>query len=266
MKILEKLLFWVLVLTAANVTVAQDNSAAALAKKAQNPIASMMSLPIQSNIDFDWGPDSETFAVTNIQPVLPFKLNDNWNLVTRTILPIVSQPGLTPGQDRKWGTSDTVFTAFFVPSDSGDWTWGVGPVVQLPTTSNSRLGKDEWGAGISAVALTMPGKWVIGGLISNLWGISEDPGDEINMLTFQPFVNYNIRNGLYLTFSPIITANWEASSGQKWTIPIGGGVGKIFKIGSQAMNAQVAYYHNLEKPDITGDWSIRLQLQFMFPK
>ena len=111
----------------------------------------------------------------------------------------------------------------------------------------------------------MPGKWVIGGLISNLWGISEDPGDEINMLTFQPFVNYNIRNGLYLTFSPIITANWEASSGQKWTIPICG-VGKIFKIGSQAMNAQVAYYHNLEKPDITGDWSIRLQLQFMFPK
>ena len=143
MKIIEKLLFGMLVLTAANVTVAQDNSAAALAKKAQNPIASMMSLPIQSNIDFDWGPDSETFAVTNIQPVLPFKLNDNWSLVTRTILPIVSQPGLTPQQDRKWGTSDTVFTAFFVPSDSGDWTWGAGPVVQLPTTSNSRLGKDE---------------------------------------------------------------------------------------------------------------------------
>jgi len=88
----------------------------------------------------------------------------------------------------------------------------------------------------------------------------------INMLTFQPFVNYNIKNGLYLTFSPIITANWEASSGQKWTVPIGGGVGKIFKIGSQAINAQASYYHNLEKPDITGDWSIRLQLQFMFPK
>ena len=101
---------------------AQGKSASDLAKAAQNPIASMISLPIQSNINFDWGPQGETFAVTNIQPVLPFTLSDDWNLVTRTILPIVSQPGLTPGQDRKWGTSDTLFTAFFVPADSGDWT------------------------------------------------------------------------------------------------------------------------------------------------
>jgi hypothetical protein len=245
---------------------AQEASASELAKAAQNPIASLISVPIQSNIDFDWGPNSDTFAVTNIQPVLPFKLNDDWNLVTRTILPIVSQPGLTPGQSRKWGTSDTLFTAFFVPADSGAWTWGVGPVVQLPTTSNSRLGKDEWGAGISAVALTMPGRWVVGGLVSNLWGISEDPGNEINSFTFQPFVNYNFEKGWYFTFSPIITANWEAASGQRWTVPIGAGFGKIFKIGSQAMNAQAHYYYNIEKPDITGDWSIRLQLQFMFPK
>ena len=266
MKTIHRFLLGLFSLAMVNLAVAQDESASELAKKAQNPIASMISVPIQSNIDFDWGPNSDTFAVTNIQPVLPFKLNDNWNLVTRTILPIVSQPGLAPGQGRKWGTSDTLFTAFFVPAESGDWTWGVGPVIQLPTTSNSRLGKDEWGAGVSAVALTMPGIWVVGGLVSNLWGISEDPGNEINSLTFQPFVNYNIKNGLYLSFSPIITANWEASSGQKWTVPIGGGVGKIFKIGSQAMNAQAHYYYNIKKPDITGDWSIRLQLQFMFPK
>ena len=212
------------------------------------------------------GPEGDTFAVTNIQPVLPFRLNDDWNLVTRTILPIVSQPGLTPEQDRKWGTGDTLFTAFFVPADSGDWTWGVGPVVQLPTTSNERLGKDEWGAGLSAVALTMPGRWVVGGLVSNVWGIDEDPGDDINLFTFQPFVNYNFDKGWYLTFSPIITADWEAPSGQEWTVPLGGGIGKIFKIGSQAMNAQVHYYYNVEKPDFVGDSSIRLQLQFMFPK
>lgn len=245
---------------------AQEASAEELAKAAQNPIASMISVPIQSNIDPDWGPNGDTFAVTNIQPVLPFTISDDWNLVTRTILPIVSQPGLTPDQGRKWGTSDALFTAFFVPNDSGAWTWGVGPMVQLPTTSNSRLGKREWGAGVSAVALTMPGRWVVGGLISNLWGISEDPGDEINQFTFQPFVNYNFDKGWYFTFSPIISANWEGSSGQKWTVPLGGGIGKIFKIGGQALNAQAHYYYNVEKPDITGDYSIRLQLQFMFPR
>lgn len=266
MKILNYLLPVLLVLAASNLAVAQENTAEVLAKEAQNPIASMISLPIQSNIDFDWGPNSDTFAVTNIQPVIPFKLNDDWNLVTRTILPVVSMPGVTPGQSRKWGTSDMLFTSFFVPADSGDWTWGVGPMVQLPTTSNDRLGKDEWGAGASFIALTMPGRWVMGGMVSNLWGISEDPGDEINLLTFQPFVNYNLDKGWYLTFSPIITANWEAESDQRWTIPLGGGVGKVFKVGSQAMNAQMQYYYHLRKPDITGDWSIRLQLQFMFPK
>ena len=102
----------------------------------------MISLPIQSNINFDWGPKGETLAVNNIQPVLPFKLNDDWNLVTRTIIPIVYQPGLTPDQDRKWGTGDTLFTAFFVPADTGEWTWGVGPAVQLPTT---KFSVPQWG-------------------------------------------------------------------------------------------------------------------------
>lgn len=262
----RKILVGICALTAINLAGAQEQSASELAKKAQNPIASLISVPIQSNINYDWGPEEGTFAVTNIQPVLPFTLNDDWNVVTRTILPVVSQPGLTPEQDRKWGTSDTLFTAFFVPADSGDWTWGVGPVVQLPTTSNSRLGKDEWGAGASAVALTMPGRWVVGGLVSNVWGIDEDPGNDINLFTFQPFVNYNFDDGWYVTFSPIVTANWEASSGEKWTVPLGGGVGKIFKIGSQAMNAQVHYYYNVEKPDLVGDSNIRLQLQFMFPR
>jgi hypothetical protein len=266
MKQNQKALLVACALATTHLAAAEDQSASELAKAAQNPIASLISVPIQSNINLDWGPEGDTFAVTNIQPVLPFKLNDDWNLVTRTILPIISQPALTSEQGRKWGTGDTVFTAFFVPADSGDWTWGLGPVVQLPTTSDQRLGKNEWGAGLSAVALTMPGRWVVGGLVSNVWGIDEDPGDEINLFTFQPFVNYNFDKGWYLTFSPIVTADWEAPSGQQWTVPIGGGIGKIFKIGSQAMNAQLHYYYNAEKPDIVGDSSIRLQLQFMFPK
>ena len=243
-----------------------DPSQEDLAKAAQNPIASLISVPIQSNNDFDWGPEGEWFNVTNIQPVVPFDLNERWNLVTRTIVPIVSQPGLSPGQDRETGLGDALFTAFFVPKDSGKWTWGVGPAIQLPTASDDRLGTDEWGAGVSFVALTMPGKWVIGGLVSNVWGIDTDPGNGIDLFTLQPFVNYNLAKGWYVTSSPVFTRNAEASSGQEWTVPMGGGAGRVFRIGKQAVNAQGQVFYNLDKPDISGDWGLRLQFQLMFPR
>ena len=244
---------------------AQDDTEA-LAKAVQNPIASLISVPIQSNNDFDWGPQGEWLSVNNVQPVIPFSLNEDWDIVTRTILPIVSQPGLSADQGRETGLGDTLFTAFFVPKNSGSVIWGVGPAIQLPTTTDSRLGKDEWAAGPSIVVLTMPGDWVVGGLVSNIWGISTDPGNDINFFTFQPFVNYNFDGGWYLSSSPIITRDQEAASGQRWTVPIGGGFGRVFRIGSQPVNAQAQLFYNLEKPDIVGDWSLRLQFQFMFPR
>ena len=243
-----------------------EESTGELAKAAQNPIASLISVPIQSNNDFDWGPGGGWFSVNNVQPVVPFKLNDDWNVVTRTILPIITQPEVLPGQGRETGIGDTLFTAFFVPESSGEWTWGVGPAIQLPTASDSRLGRDEWAAGASFVALTMPGRWVVGGLVSNLWGISTAPGNEINFFTLQPFVNYNLDRGWYLVSAPIITADWEASGGNRWTVPLGGGFGRVFAMGRQPVNAQVQAFYNVEKTDIAGDWGLRLQFQLMFPK
>ena len=246
--------------------VAAQESTGELAKAAQNPIASLISVPIQSNNDVDWGPDGELLSINNVQPVLPFDLNEDWSVVTRTILPVISQPGITPGQGRKTGIGDTLFTAFFVPKATGEWTWGVGPAIQLPTASDARLGRDEWAAGASFVALTMPGRWVVGGLVSNIWGIGTDPGNEISLFTLQPFVNYNLDKGWYLTSSPIISADWEASSSERWTVPLGGGFGRIFAIGKQPVNAQMQAFYNIEKPDIAGDWGLRLQFQLMFPK
>ena len=112
--------------------------------------------------------------------------------------------------------------------------------------------------------LTMQGPWVIGSLVSNVWDIDGDT--EINIFSWQYFVNYNMDDGWYLTTSPLVTANWEADGGDKWTVPVGGGIGKIFRIAKQPMNAQFQYFYNIEKPDQVGDWSIRMQLQFMFPK
>ena len=239
-----------------------------LARAAQNPIATMISVPFQNNTNFEFGPREKTQHIMNIQPVLPFKLNDDWNLVTRTIVPVISQPGFTPGQDRKNGLGDTVFTAFFVPNDTGLWTWGVGPAVLLPTATDDRLGAQEWGAGPSAVFLTMQGPWVAGSLFSNVWSFSHDDSDDkVNLFTWQPFLNYNMDDGWYLTSSPIVTANWEADSDHTWTVPLGGGLGRVFRVGEQNLNAQMSAYYNVEKPDDFGpQWQLRMQLVFLFPK
>ncbi len=207
---------------------------------------------------------SDQQNILNIQPVWPFELNEDWNLITRTILPVVSQPAFTPAQDREFGLGDTVFTAFFSPKDSGEWIWGVGPALLLPTSTDDRLGAGEWGAGPSAVVLTIRGPWVVGSLFSNVWSFTGD--EQVNLFTWQPFVNYNLDDGWYLTSIPLITANWEADSSDTWTVPLGGGVGKVFRIGKQPMNVSAAAYYNVAKPDFGADWQMRFQVQFLFPK
>jgi hypothetical protein len=232
-----------------------ENAQEELARAAQNPVASMIS-----------GPQEKTQNILNIQPVWPFVLNDNWNLITRTIVPVVSQPETAPGTDRDNGIGDTTFTAFLSPRNSGKLIWGVGPVLLIPTNTDDRLGPDKWGAGPSVVALTMPGNWVVGSLFSNVWSFAGSGDDDVNLFTWQYFVNYNMADGWYLVSSPIITANWEADSGDEWTIPFGGGIGKIFRIGKQPMNFQTQAFYNVEKPDNGADWQLRVQLQFLFPK
>jgi hypothetical protein len=236
-----------------------------LAKKAQNPISNMISLPFQNNINTGIGPNDETQNILNIQPVLPFSLNDDWNLITRTILPVISQPDvLTGGNGRKDGLGDLNFTSFFSPADSGKVIWGVGPTFVLPTATDDALGADKWDAGASLVVLTMPGNWVVGSLFSQIWSFAGDGPQDVSLFTWQYFVNYNLPNKWYLTSAPIVTANFEANSDNRWTVPLGGGVGKVFKIGDQPINAQLSAYKNVVAPDLGADWQIRVQLQFLF--
>ena len=238
----------------------------ALAKAAQNPIASMISLPFQNNTNLNIGPNDETQNILNIQPVWPFAINDDWNVITRTIIPVVSQPDIFTGEGRVNGIGDTVFTAFLSPSAPSEITWGAGPVILMPTATDDTLGQDTWAAGISAIILAMPGKFVVGSHISNMWSFGGGDAD-INLFTLQPFVNYNMADGWYLVSAPIITANWEADDDHKWTVPLGGGVGKIFKIGKQPINAQLSLYNNVITPDDYGaDWQVRAQFQLLFPK
>jgi hypothetical protein len=245
---------------------AASDDTAALAKQAQNPIANLISLPFQNNTTFDNDPQGEARNVLNIQPVWPFQLGEHVNLITRTILPVESQPGRTPDEGRQSGLGDMTFTGFFSPAKAATVTWGLGPVFLFPTATDDRLGADKWGLGPSFVVLTMPGNWVIGTLVSNVWSVGGSGDQDVNLFTWQYFVNYNLSNGWYLTSSPIMTANWEESSGNKWTVPVGAGVGKIFRIGKQPFNTSAQVFYNVEKPRNVGDWAMRLQVQLMFPK
>jgi hypothetical protein len=247
-------------------TPAYADEKADLAKAAQNPVANMISLPLQYNVNTGIGPRDETQSILNIQPVWPVALNADWNLITRTILPVISQPDIYTGTGREDGLGDINFTAFFSPAKASAVTWGVGPTFVLPTATDDALGADKWSVGASAVVLAMPGKWVVGSLFSNIWSVDGSGANDVNFFTWQYFINYNLANGWYLTTAPVITANWEADSDNTWTVPFGGGAGKIFRIGKQPVNAQISAYNNVEAPVNGPEWQCRFQLQFLFPK
>lgn len=240
----------------------------ALAKQAQNPIANMRSFKFQNNANLGLGPDDSSQNFLNLMPILPFKLTEDILVITRTVVPVVSQPGfLTPqGEGRINGIGDTTFQPFFSPMRS-DVTWGVGPIFLLPTATDDSLCAEKWGAGVSAIMLDSPGRWVYGGIASNVWSTGGTGEKDVNNLSVQYFINYNFDGGWYMMTSPIITADWEADSDHRWTVPFGLGFGKLFKVGGQAMTAQVSGYYNVVTPDDYGaDYQFRAMLMFMFPR
>ncbi len=233
-----------------------------MAAAAQNPLASMISLPFQNNTTFG-GIDGDVLNILNIQPVYPFRLGEDWNLITRTIFPFISAPDPDGGQIN--GLGDTSFTSWFAPSKPvNNITWGIGPVVSIPTATEEAFEADQWGGGASAVAVWIKGKWVAGGLVNNVWGI--DDALEFNKLLFQYFINYNLDSGWYIVSAPTITADWNVTSDERWIIPFGGGAGKVVRIGKMPINLNGQVYYNAEKPDTYGDWTARFQVQLMFPK
>ena len=245
-----------------------------IAEASQNPLTAMYSLPTQNNTYFNMGSDDETKNITNFQPVLPFDLNDDWTLVTRTIMPVVSSPsiGQTP-YERTNGLGDITMTAFFTPKNPGEsgWIWGVGPNFYFPTATDESLGTKKWGIGPAAVALKVHGDWVYGALLTNIWsfaGSGQSAGfEKVNAMTLQPFINYNLSDGWFVASVPIITANWEADSDHRWTVPMGLGVGKAMKLGKIPMTAQIHSYYNVETPDDYGEeWQMRIQVQLLFPR
>ncbi|MFV0238372.1 MAG: neuromedin U [Flavobacteriales bacterium] len=254
------LTFWILTfLPIIALAQKQTNEGSDLANKIQNPVAELISVPFQNNIDFG---DRNTNTL-NIQPVLPFKINEKWNLITRTIIPVISSP--TEFDNRTNGIGNITLSTLLTPANSSNFIWGVGPSFMFPSFTNG-LGYEKLGIAPSLVGIYQKNGWTYGTILQNFFGIS-GPSDatDLNLFYSQVFITKNLKNGWYINSSPIITANWEAKSDQTWSIPLGAGTGKLFTLGKIPVNAQIGAYKYLEHP--TGaDWQLRGQIVLLFPK
>lgn len=236
-----------------------------LARASQNPVADLVSLPIQSNVSFLENTGDLIYNL-NLQPVIPFSLNKDWSLITRTIIPVFALEDPPPSFD-KVGLGDVNTSLFFSPVNSGKLIWGFGPVLSLPTATRENFGSGQWVAGPSFVGLTIQGPWVVGGLVSNSWSFAGDTDrDPINFFLAQPFITYNLEGGWFLSSSPIITADWTAEAGDQWTVPVGGGFGRVFPLNGQPVNMSLQGFYNVARPNNGSEWSIRYSLSLLFPR
>ena len=254
---------------------AQDE--ADLAKKLSNPISSLISLPMQGNFDGNIGPadDGERFAL-NIQPVIPIDIGGGWNLISRTIVPIVSQDDILPGAGSQFGLGDVVQSVFFSPQapTAGGLIWGVGPVFLLPTATDDLLGGGKLGLGFTGVALTQRGPWTIGALANHIWSVAgEDnlnfaggavPRSDISTTFLQPFISYTTKNAWTYSLNTEATYDWE---GEDWAVPVNLAVSKLTRIGAQPVSVGAGVRYWVESsPGSPEGFGARLTLTFLFPR
>ena len=232
---------------------AQQAATANVGKEMHNPLANMKEVFFQADILTNVGPDDDTVWSMSVEPLYPFDLGNDWRLVTYTIVPLISQPGLTPETDRTDGLGDTTLFGYFVPPNEGSLIWGFGPTFQLPTHSDDDLGNDEWAAGPALIVGAQPGNWSLWGLLDNQWSFAGS-GEKINELNFQYQVVYLLPEDWFLISNWIIEADWEAPSGDQWTVPIGGGFGRQFKIGKNQFQLYWQAGYNIEAPEDAAGW------------
>ncbi len=229
----------------------------AIIKTSQNPVGNITVLPFQNNFNYGYGPYTRMQYNLNVQPVVPIMLSKQMTLIARTIIPVLNQPSpqspvvcASPGGcPSTFGLSDVQEQLFFAPKTKpGQLIWAVGPIFQFPTATPNTLGSGKWSVGPDAVALVMPGSWVLGTLVTQLWSVAGLPNrPNVSSFLVQPFVNYNLKGGWAITSAPIMTSNANLP-GTKWTVPVGGGVAKTFKDGDQLMQITALYYTNVVRP------------------
>jgi len=262
----------------ATLVVAQDTTASGpqsasetgdghLEKDVQNPVASLTLVPFQNSSNFDAGPFNRTQNVLDIQPVIPVNLTNDWKVIARIVQPVTWQPYTNQNTGGEYGFGDMAPDFFFSPRHPGKLMWGVGPAFVIPTATNNVLGQGKLSMGPSAVVLVQPGKWTFVNLVNNVWSVAGSGSrPSVNQMLDQYFITRNLKKGWYVTSAPIITANWNASRGNVWTVPFGGGFGRVQKLGNQPVNWKVEFFGNAVHPQGGSSWTMRLTLALLYPK
>ena len=251
----------------ASVVLAQDSDAE-LAKKLANPVASLISVPMQLNYDEKIGPGRDGKRSTlNIQPVVPFDIAPEWNLISRTILPLIDQKDIFPGAGSQSGVGDVTQSLFFSPKNttSGGWIWGAGPVLLLPTGSDSLLTADKWGVGPTGVVLKQVGPWTYGALANHIWSVAGDADRADISATFvQPFVSYITSSKTTFAFTTETVHDWKRN---QWTVPLNFTVSQLLRVGRLPLSVSAGVRYWAESPEVgPHGWGFRLQSTFLFPK
>jgi hypothetical protein len=249
-------------LLAAIAAPAQDTTE--IAKTTQNPVGDIVAVPFQFNFNGGGALEDQTHFNLNFQPVVPIRMSPRANLIFRTIVPFHSFPAQSADGNGGWG--DIQAQLFVTPAKPGAVIWGVGPMFSLPTATAVPARTGTWAGGLSVVGLTMPGPWVVGALVTQVWPMVDTGGaPETNVFSLQYFVNYNFPHGWALSSAPTIVANWDAEEGQRWTVPFGFGVTRTLVFKRQPMSLAFQYYYNVEKPDTAPRTLARFAVSFIFP-
>jgi len=254
--------------TAANQTetaaTGQTPSVEELAKLKQNPVSGLREVILQAVVSPAMPITGKTAGNYSIQPVWPFSLGENWRLVTYTILPVIQQPG-APGENSIVGLGDTLINLFFSPRKPGALIWGAGPAILLPTRTDPALGSNRLSLGPAVLLFYPKGAWSAGVVLQNGWSLGGSGINQVRAFGAQYIFNYNLRQGWYLYTNATISANWLANADDRWTVPVGGGFGKIFKIRKQAMSASIQAFSNVVTPRDGANWAVNFQFAFLFP-
>jgi hypothetical protein len=265
LKFLGFLFFLIGTLLLSQALMAQENKQV-LAKGSQNPFSNLISLPLQNNMTFPVKPGNDVQNILDIQPTIPVTLGPVM-MINQIVLPIVVQPEVTAGGPSAFGIGDIEYQFVLSNSKAKNFFWGVGATTVFPTASSQLTGQGKLSLGpILGFQLDIDA-WVAGVLLNNVWSLAGDESRAgVNQMQLEPSVNYNFKSGWFLTSNPTINANWEAPNNNRWVVPVGGGGGKVFNIGSQSINLTTQFFYNAIRPQGSGKFTWFINLEFLFPK